>query len=113
MAEGVFRNMTKYELPGANPYIKAIDSCGPDAYHEGDQPDPRTLAVLEKHGITSDFYRHAARKFRPTDFTDFDYIFAMDEDNKDYLERARERLVKKGDLTEEKAGFLKMLEESG
>jgi len=104
MAEGVFRHKTKFELPGADPLIRSIDSCGTGAYHEGDPPDPRTMSVLAKHGITSDAYMHAARKFQAEDFSKFDYIFAMDEDNKDYLDKARKRLIKKGDLEEGKAG---------
>lgn len=104
MAEGVFRHLTKFELPGASPLIKNVDSCGTGAYHEGDSPDPRTMSVLKAHGITSNQYRHAARKIRSSDFVDFDYIFAMDDDNKDYLERARNRLVKNGSLDESKAG---------
>ena len=104
MAEGVFRHKTKYELPGANPQIKRIDSCGTGAYHVGDAPDKRTMSVLSDHGISSDFYMHAARKFQTSDFKDFDYIFAMDEENKDYLDRARRQLIKKGGLSDQQAG---------
>ncbi|GAB7345794.1 hypothetical protein MBLNU457_4057t2 [Dothideomycetes sp. NU457] len=104
MAEGVFRHMTKHELPDANPMIKSVDSCGTGAYHEGEPPDPRTMAVLKDHGITSDYYMHAARKFNFSDFLDFDFIFAMDDDNLTYLEEARKRLIKKGELTEATAG---------
>ena len=102
MAEGVFRHTTKFEQPGAHPQIKAVDSCGTGAYHEGDSPDSRTMSVLQKHGIND--YEHAARKFQNTDFADFDYIFAMDGENKGHLDRARRRLISKGDLDESKAG---------
>ena len=104
MAEGVFRNLTNHTRPDAHPSITHIDSCGTGAYHAGEPPDPRTLAVLKRHSITSDFYSHRARKFRTSDFKDFDYIFAMDEDNKEFLERARERCVAKGEVKEEEAG---------
>jgi len=102
MAEGVFRHVTKHGLPEANSHLERIDSCGTGAYHEGDPPDPRTLAVLEKHGIHD--FRHAARKFEVSDFTTFDYIFAMDDDNRDYLERARKRLIHKGESDESELG---------
>jgi len=99
MAEGVFRHMSK-----GSPTIKTIDSCGTGAYHIGDSPDPRTMSVLRDHGIT---YTHAARKFRTADFDEFDYIFAMDEDNKDYLDRSRQRLINKGEL--DAAGAAKVM----
>lgn len=104
MAEGVFRNITNHTRPNAHPLVKTIDSCGTGAYHVGDSPDPRTISELSNHGITSKFYAHKARKFQNRDFEDFDYIFAMDEDNKDYLDHARERIIKKGQLTEDEAG---------
>ena len=96
--------MTKFELPDANPVVRKIDSCGTGAYHEGEPPDPRTMSVLADHGITAEYYMHAARKFQYSDFHEFDYIFAMDDDNRDYLDQARRRLIKKGDLTEKDAG---------
>ena len=51
----------------------------PAAYHSGDEPDSRTLSTLEDHGITD--YDHSARKVQPSDFSKFDYIFAMDRSN--------------------------------
>lgn len=96
--------MTNFGSQTANPLISNIDSCGTGAYHEGDSPDPRTMSVLADHGVTRSSYSHAARKFRNSDFTTFDYIFAMDDDNKDYLDRARNRLIKKGDVDEDSAG---------
>lgn len=104
MAEGVFRDITNHTRPDAHPLIKSIDSCGTGAYHVGDAPDPRTISVLSKHGITSKFYAHQARKFKSQDFHDFDYIFAMDENNKDYLDSARNRMIKNGDLKADEAG---------
>ena len=100
MAEGVFRHVTRFELQDADPRIKLVDSCGTGAYHEGQEPDSRTLSVLEQHGITS--YDHEARKFHVDDLTTFDYIFAMDKDNLRYLEQARNRLVHKKTVDEEK-----------
>lgn len=104
MAEGVFRHITNHTRPNAHPMVSAIDSCGTGAYHAGEPPDPRTVSVLGDHGITPSFYAHKARKFRLSDFQDFDYIFPMDRDNEEYLVTARKRLIKKGELSEEEAG---------
>ena len=78
MAEGVFRSLTHFSDPSnAHPLISRIDSCGTGAYHAGDNPDPRTMAVLKSHGITD--YKHKARKVRvPQDFEEFDYVLGMD-----------------------------------
>jgi low molecular weight phosphotyrosine protein phosphatase len=52
------------------------------------------MSTLKANGIMS--YRHSARKFTPsTDFPEFDYIFAMDDDNLDDLERLRKAAVKR------------------
>lgn len=103
MAEGVFRHLTNHTRPNAHPLIKTIDSCGTGAYHTGEPPDPRTMSVLADHGIKASYYRHQARKFRNQDFTDFDYIFAMDDSNLSDLESTKRRLIKKGDLKEDQA----------
>lgn len=93
MAEGVFRHLTN-NLPSStqtpSPLIDKIDSCGTGAYHEGDKPDPRTLSVLQDNGIKS--YTHSARKFALQDFSDFDYILAMDLENLEYLQRLKRRV---------------------
>jgi low molecular weight phosphotyrosine protein phosphatase len=57
----------------------------PGAYHEGSDPDDRTMTTLESYGITD--YTHAARKLRASDFANFDYIFAMDRSNFSDLQR--------------------------
>lgn len=114
MAEGVFRSLTN-NLPRStgspHPLISRIDSCGTGAYHVGDSPDPRTMSVLQNRKITT--YRHAARKFQYTDFEEFDYIFAMDEENRSYLDAARRRLVKKGELSEGGKGRVMLFGECG
>ncbi|KAK3707825.1 Low molecular weight phosphotyrosine protein phosphatase [Vermiconidia calcicola] len=97
MAEGTFRAVTNFDTDHPHPLISRIDSCGTGAYHAGDQPDPRTLSVLAaKAGITT--YRHKARKIKvPSDFLEFDYVLAMDEDNmidlRDMMKRARKKGV--------------------
>ena len=94
MAEGVFQSLTRVDGKPSHPLISSIDSCGTGAYHVSDNPDSRTMSTLKKNGITT--YRHAARKFHPTsDFREFDYILAMDDDNLDDLVWLRQREVKK------------------
>jgi low molecular weight phosphotyrosine protein phosphatase len=94
MSEGVFQSITRPSKAPAHPLISRIDSCGTGAYHIGSSPDSRTMATLKANGITT--YRHSARKFQPsTDFAEFDYIFAMDDENLDNLERLRKVAVKK------------------
>jgi low molecular weight phosphotyrosine protein phosphatase len=100
MAEGVFRHITNHNLPTAHPLISSIDSCGTGAYHAGEPSDPRTMAVLKAHKIK---YAHKARKFRNSDLKEFDYVFAMDTANEEYLLDARKRMIKKGELSEEEA----------
>ncbi|PSN71976.1 low molecular weight phosphotyrosine protein phosphatase-like protein [Corynespora cassiicola Philippines] len=93
MAEGVFTHITRPQKGTPHPLIANIDSCGTGAYHVGDGPDSRTMATLEDKGITS--YRHRARKFKTSDFQNFDYILAMDDDNYEDLLQLRRREVKR------------------
>ena len=107
MAEGVFRS-----LAASHPLISRIDSCGTGAYHTDQQPDPRTLSVLDQHHIKG--FKHKARKIRvPQDFEEFDYLLAMDEDNamdlRDMVKRARKR----GLLEEGKCGEVRLYGEFG
>ncbi|UPL00879.1 hypothetical protein LCI18_011813 [Fusarium solani-melongenae] len=83
MAEGIFQNLAKQPEVGGR--IGRIDSCGTAAYHSGEPPDERTMATLEANGITD--YDHLARRFHPSDFNKFDYIFAMDRSNLSDLHR--------------------------
>ncbi|PHH52412.1 Low molecular weight phosphotyrosine protein phosphatase [Ceratocystis fimbriata CBS 114723] len=77
MAEGIFQSIARKKQHGD--LIDRIDSCGTGAYHVGEGPDSRTMATLQKNGITD--YVHSARKVQPSDFDRFDYIFAMDRSN--------------------------------
>lgn len=60
-----------------------IDSAGTAAYHVGNLPDPRSIAVAKRHGI--DITTQRARKFTVKDFDSFDFIYAMDQNNFDYI----------------------------
>lgn len=71
-----------------------IDSAGTAAYHVGNLPDPRSIAVAKKHGI--DITTQRARKFTVKDFDSFDFIYAMDQNNfDDILKLARNKEDKK------------------
>lgn len=59
------------------------DSAGTAAYHVGENPDHRSIAVAQKHGVP---ISHKARKFVAEDFERFDYILAMDESNYEDME---------------------------
>ena len=94
MAEGVFQSLTRAPGESTHPLISNIDSCGTGGYHIGNSPDSRTMATLKTNGITT--YRHAARKFSPSsDFKNFQYIFAMDDENLEDLLLLRQREIKK------------------
>ncbi|KAM0715083.1 hypothetical protein Q7P37_009548 [Cladosporium fusiforme] len=103
MAEGVFRS-----LASSHPLISRIDSCGTGAYHAGDNPDPRTMAVLRANGIKD--YKHKARKVRvPQDFEEFDYVLAMDGMNVADLRG----MVKRKGLGAEVGGKVRLFGEFG
>jgi len=57
----------------------SVDSAGTAAYHIGELPDLRSIAVAKKHGI--DISNQKARKFNIKDFIEFDIIYAMDKEN--------------------------------
>lgn len=111
MAEAVFRHLTDQGKKSSHSAIDKIDSAGTDAYHAGDDPDSRTMSTLEDNGITD--YTHAARKFVADDFQNFDYILAMDDDNKVYLDRMRRRLVQQRGMADSELGKVYLFGEFG
>ncbi len=56
-----------------------VDSAGTDAWHVGELPDVRSIAVAQRFGI--DITDQRARQFKPEDFERFDDIFVMDKRN--------------------------------
>ena len=56
-----------------------IDSDGTAAYHVGNPPDPRSIAVAKQNGIPISQFR--ARKFTREDFKNFNHIYVMDQSN--------------------------------
>lgn len=69
-------------LAKANIEGVAVDSAALGSWHVGNRADPRALSTLKKHGLNS---THIVRQIKKQDFTDFDYIFGMDEDNMSQL----------------------------
>lgn len=64
-----------------------IDSAGTGGWHAGEQPDKRSIQTARERGI--DISHQRARKFKKSDFDDFDCIYVMDNQNyKDVLAQA-------------------------
>ncbi|POX41013.1 protein tyrosine phosphatase [Streptomyces sp. Ru73] len=72
MAEAVFR--ARVEEAGLAERV-VVDSAGTGGWHEGDDADPRTLAVLREAGYA---LTHTARQFDPEWFARLDLIIALD-----------------------------------
>jgi len=72
LAEGILKSKV-------NPDNVYVDSAGTGAWHSGELPDKRSIAVAKKYGINLTDQR--ARIFLPEDFERFDYIYVMDQSN--------------------------------
>ena len=81
-AEAVFRH--KVRQGGLEHHFR-IDSAGTHGYHIGEPPDSRTVATALDRGV--DMRDLRARKVRDDDFSQFDYIFAMDSGHHTILSR--------------------------
>jgi len=82
MAEGTFRHHVK--LAGLAEQI-ICDSAGTLDYYIGDPPDPRAQLAASRRGY--DLSAQRARQVTPADFSEFDYVLAMDGTNLRALER--------------------------
>ncbi len=80
LAEGVFKHLAKSR--GVLDMFD-VDSAGTGGWHAGERPDPRSIDVALRHGITLD---SRARQIRREDFTRFDLLLCMDEDNREHLQ---------------------------
>ncbi len=80
VAEGVFRRMLESVGLGDKVYV---DSAGTHSYHVGAPPDPRSQATASRRGI--DLRALRSRKVTVADFSQFDYVLAMDRDNLEQL----------------------------
>ncbi len=75
MAEGVFRKILERENDSDR---FEIDSAGLLSYHEGELPDSRMRFHASKRGYN---LVHRSRPVGKSDFSKFDMIIGMDEDN--------------------------------
>ncbi|XP_034934140.1 low molecular weight phosphotyrosine protein phosphatase 1-like isoform X2 [Chelonus insularis] len=64
-----------------------VDSAALIGYHTGKSPDVRAMNTLKTKGITN--YVHHARPITKADFDKFDWIFGMDDENIDELNRKK------------------------
>jgi protein-tyrosine phosphatase len=79
-AEGVFRHLVQER----NLHSKfEIDSAGTHAYHIGNAPDARSAQTAKQNGVS--LTGQKARQVHESDFYYYDYIIAMDADNRDIL----------------------------
>jgi protein-tyrosine phosphatase len=56
-----------------------VDSAGTSNYHVGKPPDSRSIETARKFGI--DISKQRARQFQKSDFSNFDLILTMDQQN--------------------------------
>lgn len=106
MAEAVLAHLIKEA--GLSDKI-TLDSAGTGGWHVGEPADPRTLAVLKKHGIA---YAGHARQLQRSDFDQFDYILAMDTENLSGIRRVAGS-PKEGQAAPEIALFLSYANAAG
>lgn len=76
LAEGAFRKVV--EDLGTGERV-LIDSAGTGGWHQGEAPDPRSIAVAARNGI--DISAQRARQVVKADFSRFEHILAMDSSN--------------------------------
>ena len=72
LAQGILENKV-------DPKKVSVDSAGTAAYHQGNSPDPRSIAIAQKNGI--DISHQKARQFTKHDFSIFSRIYVMDLSN--------------------------------
>lgn len=83
LAEGIFLSLLENE--GLAGQIQ-VDSAGTGGWHVGEAPDPRSRAVARQHGIE---LTSRARQVDPHDFSRFQWIIAMDRENREELRTLR------------------------
>ena len=76
IAHGLLRHLL--ELKGLNGRV-AVDSAGTHVFQKGLPPDVRAQQVAVQYGIRLSDLR--SRKIRPKDFSTYDHILAMDNEN--------------------------------
>ena len=106
-AEEVFRTLAR--KAGVEAQFE-VDSAGMIDYHEGELADSRMRACAQRRGY---HLTHRSRPVRKEDFTRFDLIVAMDDNNVRQLhnaapsEEAKQKVVRMADyLTEHPHTFI-------
>ena len=61
-----------------------LDSAGTAAHHVGEEADRRSRQTAQNRGV---LLNSISRKFQVSDFDEFDYVLAMDQENHDHLRR--------------------------
>lgn len=74
LAEGIMKEKVK-----KNGLDWIVDSAGTGAYHLGELPDPRSIAIARAYAI--DLTGQRARKITTEDLEQFDLILTMDQSN--------------------------------
>jgi protein-tyrosine phosphatase len=106
MAEAVFQ--AKIDEAGLADEI-TVGSAGTSKWHAGEPAHVGTLAVLKDNGIS---YNGRSRPFIEQDFSDFDYVMAMDTENLGYIRRLQQVGGKREDGPEVRL-FLDYAREAG
>lgn len=75
LAEAIFNR--KLENEGLSTKLMA-DSAGTSDYHIGENPDPRTIEIAQKHQTP---ISHKGQQFKKHHKEEFDYLIAMDHSN--------------------------------
>ena len=79
-AEGVFRHQINTKgIKDGSTHSVFIDSAGTAGFHIAASPDKRSQLTALKYGI--DIGDLQARKVSLQDYSDFDYVLAMDNEN--------------------------------
>jgi protein-tyrosine phosphatase len=78
IAEGVAENILKKRSLDL-----VVDSAGTSNWHEGEAPCSHSVTVSRQNGV--DISKQRSRPVRKEDHKDFDYIVAMDEQNRQDL----------------------------
>jgi protein-tyrosine phosphatase len=81
LAESVFRHLAREK--GVESSFE-IDSAGTSGWHEGDPPDARSVATARARGVE---VTGGSRKLTAADLHRFDYIIAMDGQNRASIAR--------------------------
>lgn len=72
LAEGILQSKL-------DPSNFLVDSCGTGAYHIGEKPDRRSIAIAKLNGI--DITHQKAMQFKNAFFDEYDHIYTMDSSN--------------------------------